>query len=376
MRLFLPALLLLLIAAFAFQSCQDASAKSSIADADGAVPDEKAPAAGIRKSDLRIQHIKLEEAHSSSQVSGRVIPQHITQLFAEVQGKVRYGSTTFKEGINFGKGQPIIIIDDQEFAFALDAQRSAFLNMLTSMIPDMKSDFPESYPKWKGYVDGYTLGTPLPELPAPLSQKEKYFITTYQVYSQYYQIKSQEERLKKYTISAPYPSTVTKANVDVGSLVSPGQPLGTIIHRYNYELEAGLNEAAASTLKVGDVVEFHTNDRRSVFKGTLVRVNASIDPQTQNRSAFFQLKGKGISSGMYLEGEVETGEQTAVAIIPRSAIGRDSRVLVLEGKVLKAKPVKPLDYAGDYATVNGLQTGDQLILNQFSIPVEGVVVKF
>ncbi len=374
MRLTFTALLLL-SAVFSFQACRNANAKSSGTPADGALSNEETLTAAVRKSDLLIQDIQLEEISSSSQVSGRVIPQNTTQLFAEVQGQVRHGSNTFKEGVNFRKGQPILVIDDREFAYALDAQRSAFLNMLTSMIPDMKSDFPESYPQWKAYVDDYTLGTLLPELPVPLSQKEKYFITTYQVYSQYYQIKSQEERLKKYTISAPYPSTLIKANVDVGSLVSPGQPLGTIIHQYNYELEAGLNEAAASTLKLGNIVEFHTNDRSSVLKGKLVRVNASVDPQTQNKSAFFQLEGKGISAGMYLEGEVQTGSQAAVAVIPRSAIGRDSRVLVLEDNTLKAKPVKPLDYAGDYATVSGLKTGDQLILNQFSIPMEGMVVK-
>ncbi len=374
MRLTFTALLLL-SAVFSFQACRNANAKSSGTPADGALSNEETLTAAVRKSDLLIQDIQLEEISSSSQVSGRVIPQNTTQLFAEVQGQVRHGSNTFKEGVNFRKGQPILVIDDREFAYALDAQRSAFLNMLTSMIPDMKSDFPESYPRWKAYVDDYTLGTLLPELPVPLSQKEKYFITTYQVYSQYYQIKSQEERLKKYTISAPYPSTLIKANVDVGSLVSPGQPLGTIIHQYNYELEAGLNEAAASTLKLGNIVEFHTNDRSSVLKGKLVRVNASVDPQTQNKSAFFQLEGKGISAGMYLEGEVQTGSQAAVAVIPRSAIGRDSRVLVLEDNTLKAKPVKPLDYAGDYATVSGLKTGDQLILNQFSIPMEGMVVK-
>ncbi len=364
-----------LAVAITFQSCSDANAKPDDNAAKELEANSTNSAALISKSDLQIQQVVLEEMPLKSKVSGRVIPQNTTALSAEVQGKILPSSVALKEGANFDKNAPIILIDSREFALALEAQRSAFLNLLTNMMPDMKSDFPESYPDWKTYIENYKAGISLPELPEPKSEKEKYFIITYQIYSQYFNIKSQEERLSKYTIHAPYAGTIIQSNIDVGSLVSPGQPLGTIAHRNNFELKAGLNTAAANAIKIGDVVTFSSNEGAGNFQGKLVRVNKTIDPQTQNMTAFFQVRGTKVNAGMYLEGDLNTSTLQNVAIIPTAAINRDNGVMVLENNTIKVKTVEPLEYTTQYVAVRGLNAGDQLILNQFNVPMEGALVK-
>ncbi|NJL76614.1 MAG: efflux RND transporter periplasmic adaptor subunit [Saprospiraceae bacterium] len=326
-----------LCVAYTFQSCGNANGKANDAiPAEISAQAENAKAL-LRKSDLQIQQIVLEELPLSTKVSGRVIPQNTTTLFAEVQGKILPNSIAFKEGTNFDKDAPIILMDSHEFALALEAQRSAFLNLLTNMMPDMKSDFPESYPAWKTYIEQYKAGMSLPNLPEPASEKEKYFIITYQIYSQYFNIKSQEERLLKYTIKAPYAGTIIQSNIDIGSLVSPGQPLGTIAHRSKYELRAGINLAAANAIQIGDVITFASNDGAGSFKGKLVRINKTISPETQNMTAFFEVSGAGVNPGMYLEGDLKTTTLENVAIVPSSAISRDNTVMVLENNTIKAK---------------------------------------
>ena len=111
------------------------------------------------------------------------------------------------------------------------------------------------------------------------------------------------------------------------------------------------------------------------FQGKLVRVNKTIAPETQNMTAFFELKGAGVCAGMYLEGDLKTTMLINVAIIPSSAISRDNTVMVLEDNTISAKTVEPVEYMTQQVAVKGLQTGDQLILNQFNVPMEGTLVK-
>ncbi|MDP5140255.1 MAG: HlyD family efflux transporter periplasmic adaptor subunit [Spirosomaceae bacterium] len=332
---------------------------------------EVEPTADILKSNLQLMPVSQSSRSSFAKVSGRVIPQNTTQLFAEVQGKVLPGGVNFKNGVSFSKGDVLLKLDNREFRLALEAQRSAFLNSLTSLMPDMKSDYADNYPNWLKYIQSYKTGTALPPLPETLSDKEKYYVTTYQIYSQYYTIKSQEERLSKYQIIAPYSGMITTATIDVGGLVSPGQPLGTIINSYNYELEAGVDIATSQYLTVGSKLTFKSNELPGSWTGTLIRKSTVLDPATQNIAVYFRLIGKGITSGMYLESEYQSGKLENVAVLPSSVVRRDNTVLILANGVISSKAVETVSYMTDSVAVKGLSGSDVVILNDFQTPVIG-----
>ncbi|MEN0006656.1 MAG: HlyD family efflux transporter periplasmic adaptor subunit [Bacteroidota bacterium] len=353
-----------------------------LASCGNTVPDERTLAAQeaaektelsytIKKKDLILLPAKSGSRAVRTTIGGRVISKNTTQLFAEVQGTIKSTSRPFKAGIDFKKGETLVRIDREEFELSLESQRSAFLNVLTGMLPDLKSDYPDSYDQWLTYVKGYQFGNALKVLPEPKSTEEKFYLTTNQVYQLFFQIKSLEERLSKYTIAAPYSGTITASNIDVGSLVSPGQPLGTIANRLNYELEAGVPISVAERLKKGDKITFANNQLTGSWTGTVVRINKIVDPATQNIPVYFRLEGKGLKSGMYLEGAIEANMQEGVMVIPSAALGRDESVLVLQGDVIRRKAVTPIDFLQDSIVVKGLVEQDVVILNQFDIPVEG-----
>ena len=329
----------------------------------------------VRHSTLELLPLKNREKAIQVPISGRVVPKNQTQLFAEVQGRILSNSSNFKAGQSFKQGEVLLYIDSREFALNLEAQRSAFLNILTGIMPDLKADYPDNYQQWLTYVQAYDSGQPLQSLPGTSSEGEKYFITSNQVYNTFYSIKAQEERLRKYTIRAPYAGLVTNAQVDIGGMVSPGQLLGTLISNNDYELEAGVNLEAATHLAVGDQLTFHSNEVVGTWIGKVLRINDIVDPQTQNIPVFFQMEGPSLKSGMYLEGEFTTRNYEDVFVIPQIALSRDESVLVLEENVIVRKPITPLEYLRDSIIVDGLTENDQLIINQFSTPVEGKKVR-
>ncbi len=361
---------LLLISSCGNEAAKESTASNTTSNSENStsVPKEEF---SLNKSDLNILTVSKGNKKRSANISGRVIPKNTTQLFAEVQGQILSQGVLFKPGVAFNKGDLLVQIEHQEFKLNLEAQRSAFLNTLTTIMPDMKSDYPDNYQAWLSYVQAYRFGNSLPPLPPTLTQGEKFYVTSYQIYNQYYAIKAAEERLRKYTITAPYAGIITQSNIDIGSLVSPGQPMGTIINRYNYELEAGVDLATEQSLKHGDKVTFTSNDVEGTWTGKVIRKNNIIDPTTQNMPVYFQLSGKGIRAGMYLEGNYNLASFSDVVILPTSATKRDGSVLILDGEVLRNKSIETVAFLTDSVVVKGLEEGDIVVLNNFELPVVG-----
>lgn len=328
----------------------------------------------IQKSDLQLVEIENKAQMTRTSISGRVVPKNTTQLFAEVPGQLQATQRVFKAGSNFKKGETLVRIDSREFQLNLEAQRASFLNVLTGVLPDLKSDYPDSYQQWFDYVNIYNFGESLAELPEPKSVEEKFLLTTNQVYSLYFQIKALEDRLRKYRIRAPYTGTVTTANIDVGSTVAPGQPLGTISNRVQYELEAGIPIEVANQMKIGSKLTFTSNKIAGEWIGSVVRINNLVDVSTQNIPVFFSLQGKNIRAGMYLEAELKTEGTQQASLIPSTALGRDESVLLLQQDVIVRKPIEIIDFKKDSVLVLGLGDTDMIILNQFDLPVEGIKV--
>ncbi len=328
----------------------------------------------IRRSDLKLQTIKNGTVTSYVPITGRVIPKYTTRLVAEVQGRILPSNKPFKAGTTYQKGEALLRIDSQEFALNLESQKSAFLNILTGMMPDLKADYPENYQNWLDYVNHYQSGISLPPLPGTKSNPEKYFLTSRQVYNTYFNIKAQEERLKKFTLTAPYSGSLSTAAVDNGGLVSPGQSLGTFISDNNYEVEAAVKLALAQMLKVGQKIDLHNKSLNRTFTATVVRINNIVDPNTQNIPVFLQISDKDLRSGMYLEGQVTASIFENAVKIPATAINRDNTVHLLRDGVIQKETIEIMNSEVSEAVVGGLKDNAQLILTTFQNPVSGLKI--
>lgn len=329
----------------------------------------------VRRSDLELETIQNTTVSSYMPITGRVVPRNTTQLVSEVQGRILTGNKPIKAGTSYRKGEAIVRVDGQEFALNLESQKSSFLNILTGMMPDMKADYPDNYGTWLDYVNSYESGKPLPPLPETKSNSEKYFLTSRQVYNTYYTIKAQEERLSKYILRAPYDGSLSVSLVDNGGLVSPGQPLGTFISDKNYELESAVPLRLAKALTVGQLIEFHNKDLDKKFEAKVLRINNILDPNTQNIPVFLKISDPYLRSGMYLEGQVNSGTFENSVNVPAYAVNRDNTVHVLENGIIRKKEVDVLNTTNREVVIRGLNDNTQLVLTTFDNPVSGLKIK-
>ena len=178
--------------------------------------------------------------------------------------------------------------------------------------------------------------------------------------------------MEKFRIVAPYTGLVTNALADKGSLVSPGQMLGTIINNQRFELEAAASLEVVSKLRIGDRIIFRSNEIEGEWIGIVLRINDIVDTKTQNIPVYFQITGPNLKSGMYLEGSLTGASHEDVFAIPVAALTRDDKVLLLAENVITGKKVELVDFLQDSILVRGLSDNDVLITNQFDVPVEGL----
>lgn len=259
--------------------------------------------------------------------SGMLTARYRIDLYAEVQGVMESSAKEFKAGSRYAKGELLVKIKSDDYYANLQAQKSALQNLITSIIPDIKLDFPEAFGKWESYLKAFDINKPIPPLPEPGSEKEKFFLTGKNIYTSYYNTKNLEVIYSKYQLTAPYDGILTEALVTPGSLVRNGQKLGEFINPGEYELELALSENLAANIEVGkEVIVYDTENPDDSWTGTVSRMNGKVDPTTQTIQLFVSLKGEGLKEGMYLEAHINGKEKMNALEIPRNLLKDDSKI--------------------------------------------------
>ncbi|MCB9248356.1 MAG: hypothetical protein H6613_07325 [Ignavibacteriales bacterium] len=135
--------------------------------------------------------------------SGRVASKSEIIISAEVSGKILDGTVPFKEGQTFKTGDLLLKIYDNEAALGVKSQVSSFLTQLAGILPDMKIDFPESYEKVVWFFENIKLTKTCQAFLKFQQQRKKVFLSSKNILSNYYSIKSSESRLKNILSTPP-----------------------------------------------------------------------------------------------------------------------------------------------------------------------------
>ena len=169
--------------------------------------------------------------------NGNLVAKRRVEIYSEVQGIFKPGSKLFKPGEKYQKNEAFISINDTEYYANVQLAKSNLYNSIAAVLADLRLDFPEVFLKWEAYLKSYDLNKPTPKLPKMVSEKENYFITGRSIVSNYYTVRNLEQRLSKYTISAPFKGILTEALVTEGTLIRSNQKLGEFIDPSVYEID-------------------------------------------------------------------------------------------------------------------------------------------
>ncbi|MGB5171615.1 efflux RND transporter periplasmic adaptor subunit [Eudoraea sp.] len=307
--------------------------------------------------------------------NGNLVAKRRVELYAEVQGVFQKGSKYFKAGETYRKGETIINIDAAEYYASVQSSKSNLYNLITSIMPDLRLDYPEVYPKWQTYLNEFDLDKTTPPFPEMSSEKEKYFISGRGILTSYYNVKNQEQRLRKYRITAPFSGVLTEVLVTEGSLVRSGQKLGEFINTDIYELEVSISKTYSDLLKVNEEVQLVNLDRTKTYTGKVARINGSIDQASQTIKAFIDVSDEDLKEGMYLEANLNAKQETDAIEIDRSLLLENNQIFVVRDSLLDVIDVKPVYFSDRQVVLKEIPEGTTIITRPVVGAYAGMLVK-
>lgn len=320
---------------------------------------------------VRVSSVLLQDNFAKVEFSGKLKAEEKVELFSEVNGVLL--SDNFKTGTRFKKGATIVQLNASEIGNSLKALKSNLLTQVAASMGDIKIDFPESGSEWETFLNKINVEQSLPDLPVVKDLKLKRFIAGKGLLNTYYSVKSQEDKLAKFSIIAPFDGVLVDASVKKGTLVRGGQKLGEFINPKVYELETEVSLSDLQFVKPGYEMELHSDDLKANWTGIVTRVNSSIDEQSQMVKVYVLVKGANLKEGMYLYGSAQGMIFEKSFALNRKLVSNGGIYIVKEG-VLIHKKVDVLYVNQSTSIVKGLSDKDLIVADNAKGLFEGMQV--
>ena len=231
---------------------------------------------------------------------------------------------------------------------------------MTQLIPDLSIDYPKSADEWKNYLNKFNLDLPLQPLPEPFDNTEKYYIASRNLYTMYYSVRSMEETLAKYTITAPFSGVISDGDINPGTLIRTGQKIATLTSSDRFEMKAFASIKQVSRIKPGQKAVLYSEDIPGDFNAFVSRVNTVIDP-SQTVRVYLESTDSKLRDGLYMTAVISTDPIENAAKISKALLDENNSVFIIKNNILEARKIKVVAQKGDFVIVKGIENGEILL---------------
>ena len=313
---------------------------------------------------VRTKKVIYSEVATEIEGFGRTSSSLPVDVIAEVKGSIQKGNIPLKQGQKFNKGDLLFKIDDTEAKLRLKSKKSTFMKKIATILPDFKMDFPESFDAWQQYFESLDLEKPLKELPPHKNNKEKTYLATKDIFTDFYDIRSEEFNLSKHHVYAPFSGTITEVSLYPGTFVNTGNKVANIIETNNLELKVAVPVEDIDWINIGKTIDITNKNATKQWKGKVQRIGDFVNENTQAIDVFVQLYPgqEKVYEGMYLKAEMP-GETISEGMeIPRNAIFNNSQVYTVKDSLLKVQNVTIHKINAETVVFSGLEEGSEVVV--------------
>lgn len=154
---------------------------------------------------------------------------------------------------------------------------------------------------------------------------------------------------------------LVSANMTEGSLVRPGQQMGEFIATDQYELKVSLPKTFIQKIEEGAKVSLKSIDTNQTYEGTVARINAKVNTQTQSVEVFIRVSDPDLKEGMFLEANISANTFEQVFAVDRGLLNGDQELFIVENNTLQLRKVEAIHFTETLAIVKGLENGAVII---------------
>lgn len=179
-------------------------------------------------------------------------------------------------------------------------------------------------------------------------------------------------------LRAPENGVISTRLVQAGQVVSAGSELLGLIRDNRLEWRAQLGEAQLARVHVGDAVRIDYQGAQ--VQGKIRAVSPGVDTQSRTGTIYADLPKPGaLKIGVYVEGRIVTGDGPALVVPSAAVVSRDGHDYVFvpaaNGTVTRKRVDTAPAGAGDVEILDGLQLGDQVVVEGAGFLGEGDKVR-
>lgn len=327
---------------------------------------------------VKAAKINYQDQDATISGTGRLNSYAQIDVSSQVSGKILAGDKLLKEGESFKKGDLLFRIFDEEAILKYQAEKSRFISNLAKILPNIRIDYPNLYPKWKVFLETIDLKDKLPELPEASDQKLQVYLSSQNILSSYYTLKADEIRLGYHKIRAPFSGTFATVYVQEGSIINTGSRVANLIQTDQFELSIPLSDDEIDYVHKGQEVTIKEDDNGNSWKGTIHRIAQFVDPSSQSVNIYVNVKqdaNQPLYQGMYLNANIPNITIKECMRIPRRAVFNTNEVYTIVNGKLQKENINILNTGDEYIYFSGIDANKYIVVEPLVNATEGTPVK-
>ena len=337
--------------------------------------------------DVNVQILTPIDYQIKIKSTGTTTPITQTVLTSEVGGEVIYRSKKFSEGSSVISGEILAKIDDTDLQLQY---KNALLQLASAEVQFavQQAEAEIAQEAWDQVGEGIPqeLTTKKPQL-----KQAKAALEVAKA-----QVQSAEKKLNKTEITAPYTGRIQNINIDLGSTIIPGQPVGSMYTSNEIEVTLSVKDSDLQFLDIPMDGRKLNSDQKSIviikslykgemqeWAGNLERVDGVIDPMTRMIKLIANFKNNFIEKtkpilpiGLFVEAEINGKQLENIFMIPNSALTPNDELLFLnQDDALEIRKVSVLTKMKNHILVKeGMEAGERVVISKLSIATNGMLV--
>ncbi len=319
--------------------------------------------------------------------NGTTTPFTQTVLTAEVGGEVIYRSKKFAEGASVIEGEILAKIDDTDLQLQY---KNALLQLANAEVQYslQLAEAEVAKEAWDKIGDGVASDLTLKK---PQLKQAEAFLEVAKA-----QVSSAAKKLNKTEIIAPYAGRIKNVNIDLGTTIIPGQPVGAMYTSSEIEITLAVKDNDLQFLSIpmdgrklnpseqaSVVIESFYKGKTQSWEGKLERVDGVIDPITRMinliavfKNDFIETDKPNLPIGLFVEAKIDGITLKNIFEIPINSISKDNEVYIVDkDNQLELRKLTVLKKYSEFVIIkDGLRAGERIVTSKLSTASNGIKV--
>lgn len=339
---------------------------------------------------VRTLQVQPQDVRIPVYTQGTVTPRTVSNLSAEVTGRIIQVATQYANGGFFKKGEILLSVNPSDYELAI-TKAEALVASAKQQLAQAEAEYKQKLEEYKGIDPGKVTDYAL--------RKPQYEGAKASLKAARADLDLAKVQLARCQIRAPFDGRIIEKKADLGQYVAPGMVLASVYAIDVAEVRLPLSQAQIKFIDLPSAGQDLTHPIKVRLTGLsagkeqswvsqIVRSEAVIDERNRLHYVVAQVKDPygmhardkakpALTTGLFVEAEIEGRLLQGVYTLPRLAIHNTNTVWLLDKDArLEIRSIELIHRGEEKAYVSqGLNPGETVIISPLDAVVQGMQLR-